>query len=276
MAISEKIFEKPEFIHNLEEKFEPQDRFYYWKYLSIDKFIDLVINKELFFSRLDNFSDPLEGATQVQIQDVTQWLKNPKDPEGYDPNLGDEIRNSFALQRNLRIEEIKKDLSVIQKSAFALCLYRTDEGESQAMWDLYSNNLGVAMKIPEMVFYDFMTQLKLDIDLFPKLFYGNVLYKDFNSFEIHTQLSESKTRYFIKNKSFIHENEFRYVIGSKRYDNAFNGLRIDISKVISSIEFVAHPAMPEHTSKNLRKVLEKFSPDSAFSESKLYVKEKFH
>jgi len=39
-----------------------------WKYMDLHKFSSLLINKKLFFTRLDEFEDPFEGANRKQIK----------------------------------------------------------------------------------------------------------------------------------------------------------------------------------------------------------------
>jgi hypothetical protein len=36
---------------------------YLWKYLDMHKFLSFILKKELFFTRLDKFEDPIEGVT---------------------------------------------------------------------------------------------------------------------------------------------------------------------------------------------------------------------
>ncbi|NJK95396.1 MAG: hypothetical protein HC905_11225 [Bacteroidales bacterium] len=50
---------------NKKISFEKDD--YLWKYLDLHKFLSFILNRKLFFNRLDNLLDPLEGLAEETL-----------------------------------------------------------------------------------------------------------------------------------------------------------------------------------------------------------------
>jgi|GEM_PF-6936545 len=261
--------------HNEHNEYQPSEDRFFWRYMSIDKFLDLIINKRIFLSRFDKFKDPLEGATQVQIQDAAFHLPIPKTPEGINKNIPYEERVRITKERNLKIAEIRNDLEESQKYAAGVCLFKSENYESQAMWDLYADQNGVALKISEKNIHDLMLN-KSNYSIIPeRLIYGKVHYWKYHSQEPYLTMSELKSRYFRKNQSFDFEKEFRYVASFDEPLN-FPGIFISIEEAITSFDFVTHPSMPAHVFKNLEVLHKQYAAGSKFQESKAYTKDKFY
>jgi hypothetical protein len=45
---------------------QPKDNSLLWRYMSLDKFINMISTRQLFFSRLDKFPDQLEGTMPIK------------------------------------------------------------------------------------------------------------------------------------------------------------------------------------------------------------------
>lgn len=89
-----------------------------WRYMSFLKFVDLVQRRCLWFSRLDQFQDPYEGFLPEIISRLS----------GGEPSM---VQPDFTYEG-------------WRKMACANSWYMSDY-ESAAMWDLYSNEGGVAV-----------------------------------------------------------------------------------------------------------------------------------
>ncbi len=123
-----------------------------WKYLDFHKFIDLISNKTLHFTRLDQFEDPFEGATRNLISNRYIAKQNPTNPL-----LEDVSGKGFLDKRKKKNEQTFKDceieINTSQKSQFVNCCNKL-ERESMAMWDLYSNSNSLAIKLNGKKFID--------------------------------------------------------------------------------------------------------------------------
>jgi hypothetical protein len=61
-------------IPNKTIEFDKED--FLWKYLDLHKFLSFVLNKKLFFNRLDNLVDPLEGLPESTLSFMDRSEQN--------------------------------------------------------------------------------------------------------------------------------------------------------------------------------------------------------
>ena len=132
-----------------------------WRYMSLDKFIDLVNNKKLFLTPLSYYqaTDPFEGFTpKVAFEATTNiFLKGIEELEaqsrlienmfqerissGVNP-LTPEQHQAISTMKN-SVQQHKAALvprnNKIFKSTCVHCWYHS-ESESEAMWKLYSDS----------------------------------------------------------------------------------------------------------------------------------------
>lgn len=89
---------------------------YIWRYLDLARFVHLIRNRSLHFTRIDQFKDKFEGS--YPLQNLKEW-------ESQYPDVGD-----FQNWR---------------KFACVSCWYESDN-ESAAMWEIYGvNGQGLAI-----------------------------------------------------------------------------------------------------------------------------------
>lgn len=145
-----------------------------WRYMPLDKYIDLLYRKELFLCRLDKLEDPQEGSWTKQEIDKSPW---PEDA----------------------IQEFKE-------WSFINC-WHLNKVESAAMWELYSSkNAGIAIKT---TIGKLKNSLKEDSK---RLHIGKVNYVDNYIDDLEYSLPQDSNRLtmlgpvFKKRKSFLHEN----------------------------------------------------------------------
>ncbi len=125
-----------------------------WRYVSLDKFIDLVSTNELFFSPLASFAqtDPFEGylpsvaldahasISRKYVEDLQhahQQLANHRANRGF-PLTPDEVTKLSVSVDDLRTS-LRRLLPAIAKTTTVNCWHASDS-ESEAMWRLYSDN----------------------------------------------------------------------------------------------------------------------------------------
>lgn len=86
------------FIEAKEERLNKSDIL--WRYISLHKFLYLLFEKKLLFTRLDLFLDPFEGVTMRLIQERAAALNFPE-RKYWNPNIPVEALEAHAeVNRN--------------------------------------------------------------------------------------------------------------------------------------------------------------------------------
>jgi len=187
-----------------------------WRYLDFSKFVDLLINESLFFTRADKFDDIFEGslpspsvfARQVQLKEF--FPSNTEHKIKFWNNIGIKFKKEYAIN----------------------CWHMNDV-ESAAMWNIYlKNNEGIAIqstykrlsqclnKLPKPVYLGIVKYINYDKDLID---WGNRMIP-----------------FFHKRKSFIHEQELRALIRGSDYDLSNGGIKLPINlKILIEKIYVA-------------------------------------
>lgn len=159
----------------------PEDSAIVWRYLDFEKFVDLILNQELFFCRSDKFDDPYEGYLQLK---------------GFENN-----------------PEILTSDEKTKKFYFLNC-WHINELQSDAMWRIFlKTNNGIAIKTT-------VGRIKNSLEKTPDdVFIGKVYYRDFDEvtftdllFEEQNKVGEkggSMSQFNYKRISFEHERELR-------------------------------------------------------------------
>ena len=236
-----------------------------WRFMSLDKFIDLLSTKELFFASIDSFkhSDPLEGFLPKAFYNIRKNEILALNDEAY--NVGINKRNSYcdklkevknnkqqtefynelikttdivASRYKQRINKLlKTNLEISTKSKLINC-WHSNPHESEAMWKLYSDGgKGIAIKTT-------VKKLLGSIKSNKEISFSDVLYMDFNTTKLPDYVHT--TNQPAKRMSFSHENEKRLHI------NSFNeNDHLDLFHL-----FIMHEELP--TSEDIQKFAEKF------------------
>ena len=242
---------------------------YLWRYYDLHKFLDLLHTRQFRFSRMDKFEDPLEGiplralfAYQTKLdRDLIQGLSLSE--LVLDEQLRDLVPPS--LQKKLR------SVNAIQKSTFVTCWF-AEQRESLAMWNLYSNPDGVAVKIP---FGKLVSSLKIPSEGVSAYYGGMVEYLDLRKLYSATRDSDVQQIKVAlrKDNSFKHECEYRFVIRVKDHRNDLTGINseaIDLKKI--GMKVVCHPRMAEWKKRNVRRLLEQHNLGMAYEESVIMLR----
>lgn len=157
-----------------------------WRYMKLNRFLEMLETKSIHFASADQFKDPFEGAVAVQS------FEFPIDP------------------RYAEFDAAEKAFAELKKLTKINC-WHIENYESDAMWKLYSD-LGKGVAIAT-------TLEKLDVSLEPyrikpeygieDIWAGNVTYVDLLKERLKVSMLE---RYFYKHKAFSWEKEFRLAI----------------------------------------------------------------
>ena len=156
-----------------------------WRYMDFTKFLSLLEDEGLFFSRVDYFDDRFEGSY---------------------PRANEEIRAAAYGNERLRksmpflVESWRILMKQARKETMINCGHM-NECESAAMWKLYSkSNEAVCVQ---------STYERLHQCLDEKTYIGEVRYIDYNT----EYISEwnSFDAYLHKRRSFAHERELRAI-----------------------------------------------------------------
>ena len=195
-----------------------------WRYMSLDKFVNLLDDGGVYFSPLDSYmnSDPYEGfppavaikemysASDLYYKEVTDYVCSlessgqPKTPEffGAIRKAKDHLATRSAVFRKL--------FNFISKGSLVSCWYYS-EHQSEAMWKLYSDQgKGVAVKTT-------VGKLKralesaISTERQTKIFIGKVRYLDFSDPKLAPSdcMVDGHIMPLLKRISYSHENEVR-------------------------------------------------------------------
>lgn len=231
----------------------PSEEATLWRYMDFTKFMDLIMNKSIYFNRIDKFNDPYEGHATTGIINFAKQVGNPY--------------YIMELQENQRL------LDGLRKFTFVNC-WHVNSYESAAMWSLYlKTDEGIAIKTK----FNRMREAFKGTEVITG---GMVKYVDF---EKHDDWFINLTDYFIlKRISFEHEKEFRlfWVIDdvpdsdtlSEVKEGPFEfGINIDVDIEILIEEIYISPtahAWFENLVRNIVKEL--INPEIPVIKSKLY------
>ncbi|WP_112067640.1 DUF2971 domain-containing protein [Herbaspirillum rubrisubalbicans] len=205
-----------------------QDTDMLWRYMSLDKFIDLVESKTLFFAPLAWFekTDPFEGyLPQVCMEAVASISRKFRDEHiGSVQKLAQLLPKSAGPQ----IEKLREDcemhlptMKALHKNISAClmvnCWYRSNH-ESEGMWGLYSRS-GVAIRTS-------VKSLKTAIlkdEKSPVIHMGAIKYIDFSDEKLKPSdcvTVDGHLMGMVKRIAYSHENEVRmYITGEREKGN---------------------------------------------------------
>ena len=263
---------------------------YLWRYIDTHKFLSFILNKSLFFTRLDKFEDQKEG---IKISHL--FYQNLRKTYEKDPEL---IKMTGGISVEImgdKMNEIDEQINQIQKSNFANCWFMAnDYSESVAMWNLYSNPNSLAIKIKYSDFKNIISEKGLlsyyeDIEIIC----SPIKYVDFTFPKIEeTELLESV---FIKDISFNHEKEFRIIlkkefekippveyhplIHRKKSEKSHAALHDKIGMELDFIDFekfpyelIFHPKSQDWVKQNIKDILKITKTNIKIQESILDLK----
>lgn len=223
-----------------------QNESFLWRYFDFQKFLSLAIEKSISFSRMDKMEDANEGIS------INQLLL------GY----GDEIDKEIVRRQKEMSKKSELKLSDRQKYYFLSC-WLIHHRESVAMWNSYSDDNGLALKINSGQLIESITRygvLLSDAEKMKNMFHGKVAYIDFlNPIERLKFKQEINIIGFQKDESFEHEKEYRFLIKQDIHNYRDDLLSIAKLKLNNfddlKFDLIFHPKMSEWKKENIKKIL---------------------
>lgn len=267
-----------------------------WRYMSIDKFIDLINNKQLFLTPLSYYqkTDPYEGfSPKVIFELITDISVNQfAELEKVSQQRAEEFQqkvNSGAFKPTedqlLAIEKFKALMeeeranivprhNKISKSTCVHCWYHSDN-ESEAMWKLYSDSgKGIAIKTTVGSLESALNVCEPTVPLRM----GRVKYLDFLCDKLTPQdcITDDVASPLLKRKEYAHENEVR-LYSVPRGINAQDWVNYKPSPILVDIDVATlieavyiSPYIGEPFTSSVHKLCELFDiPKSKVIKSKL-------
>ena len=218
--------------------------------MDFTKFISLLDNRELWFSRVSELDDPFEGT----LSKMSMYLDHamPGQSEEYD-----------------RIVDIFRETKKKWRKWIIVNCWHLNEYESAAMWRLYiKGDCGIAIQST----FDRLTR-SFEAYSDESVYIGQVRYEDFDIVKMSVNFPPLVCTY--KRKSFQHEQELRALIiglekgGDLDAEPTFKGLSIpvDLDTLIERI-YVA-PQLGEWAHDLVKSVMSKYGLDKQVEHSSL-------
>lgn len=183
-----------------------------WKYLSWDKFFDLLITKELYLSKTSEMTDKNECyISSTNIERIKEYMS-----------------------QNVQVDTstISTD-DTIKERSFINC-WTLSRNESYALWKIYLSNAksGVAIKTTVSHLEKAIKEGATSDDIFIRMVrYGSInIAKEVNPCQV-TQKKVDLFRLTTKLQAYQYENEMRLI--------CFNDSKADCKRVkVSSLDFI--------------------------------------
>lgn len=252
VAHSEREYEKPSMTDKL------------WRYMDLSKFISLISTNSLFFAAAYTFNDPFEGA-KGSFSNKDKWdsfyrsfieyaICNP--PAGMEPPTD---KNKIREDQERLLQEFANAGEMARKHTFISCWHQ-NEFESEAMWNLYSNDKTNAIAIQTTV-----QNLYLSLDRDPSISIGKVKYIDFNK-----RYASINGAFWYKRFSFEHEHEVRAITKDYAFDGLGKPVPVNVNILIDSIHI--SPYAPSWFFAVVKAVCEKFNVNKPIVQSEMVHK----
>jgi hypothetical protein len=251
-----------------------------WRYMSLDKLVDLLFAKELHFTPLAFFvkSDPFEGYVPAVSLEAIASIFRPKVRdselafelvEEYRKSVGYELTREEKTRFQSQMDELKtapRDYYAAIAKAIAVNCWHINKGESEAMWRLYSDNgKGVAVEttLGSLTESIQLCESPYRVQIYP------VKYLDFfdQTLKPSDCVVEGQTVPLLKRISYEHEHEVRAFVVNvpQSARDAANldswkpiptRIRVDLSCLIKAVHISPYSGEPFPTS--VRSICEQY------------------
>lgn len=236
---------KKHLIGNIEKKDIDSEDDKIWRYMSIEKFLYLIMNRKLYMSQAAAFNDPYEGVVSDSIRYSEKSGKSEQEQEA--------IRDKYNKWQ-------KK-----AKKCYVSC-WHINKNENVAMWKLYADEKsGVAIqsKIGNLIKSMSCNDEKKSKSSKSSMYLGKVKYMNFNYEQDHDyngdgfEISKIVDVLFYKRFEFGCENELRLV---KEYDSEIgnNGYEVDVNLEALIEKIYVSPTAPEYYKDIVEGILKKY------------------
>ena len=260
--------------HIVNEAVHKRRGVFLWRYFDLHKFFSFLHNKEIRFTRMDEFEDPMEG---IPLRALITYEEERDLEIIKDEKLSDLILDRTKFRKlSTEMQDRIKNIKAIQRSSFISCWFLGNR-ESMAMWNLYSNPDGVAVKVP---IFTLLNHFEKESDAFfepdiSSFYAGKVVYQNFKTIDATDESSTVPKIALRKDESYEHEKEFRFVIRTKNDSeelDSFTSTIEDLSKL--NLKVVCHPLMAEWKRNNIKQLLKDAQLEKAFTPSEIRLRKK--
>ncbi len=247
---------------------------YLWRYVDLFKLIDFLSKPKIFFNRLDQFEDPLEGLPFDLVDKLLFTQEDQINREEYNTGLNEDYDTYVRSDSLVRIK-LKEDIRKYKECQFASSWHFADR-ESYAMWKVYSGSYGAVLKINAESFLNIVIEEadKHSSDHFTDFAYDLVQYKNIWPLDFNETSKKGEFSALKKDKSYEHEKEFRFLALTKEIivDQPQN-FKFEIPKMNTlDWNIVTNPFMAEWQEKAVEQLCEKFGHKERFKRSETKIK----
>lgn len=196
---------------------QPEENSMLYRYVTIDKLFDFLINGRLPLVRLNLFEDRLEG---VSIEHLLLNYASDEVAKHIGESVGGYMKRIGLNINPTKRNSLRRRREVFQNTNYANCWYINDH-ESVAMWQLYSSSDSVAIRIPYSLLTKEITNQNFHVSGVPaiSLKFGNISYYKLNDIDGLSDLTVNEdVPGFVKDYSFQHEQEFRMMIETENVE----------------------------------------------------------
>ena len=223
------------------EQLDPvDDTLTVWKYMSLNKFVNLILTGTLHFNRIDNFEDIYEGT--YPIANVVQ--------------RGKVYGESFPPQ------EMYDAIVAYEKVRLYVACFHINGFESAAMWKLYAKDSGLAIKTTVKRLKECFHNENRDIEIAAVTYidYAKDFLPEGNMFYLGTH----------KRKSFAHEQEIRclYLNHGDTFPETGQSMVVDVNTLIE--EIYISPYAPSYMKGNVEELCKRCGYTIPIIKSTLY------
>lgn len=216
-------------INPLKPKYELLNSDKLWRYISLQKFEDLINSHAIFYARLDRFSDKLEGISPFTcIKAILQ-----------DPELTDEQKKETYELYKIRVENNR----IV---SFASC-WHINEKLNFKMWDEYGRNSSesIAIQTNPKKLEAIIQNTGLPVLNEPVRYFDEPYFNQ-NAYWFPT---------LFKRSEFEYEKEFRSILFVHGFDQPGLKIKINLNDFLTRIYI--HPNAPNEYFKKIRRFVEK-------------------
>jgi hypothetical protein len=235
-----------------------------WRYQDLPRYLDLLIRKQLFFTRIDQFEDPFEGKYNI-------------------PDKQKEAENTTGVKKATpKQQQAKKEYSGLAEAhsrkriAFTVNTWHRNDDENYAMWNIYARNYGIAIQ----------TNYKKLKDCFHKsdkpVYIGKVIY--YNESNQQIPMDDPLAPFLHKRCMYQYENEIRccYIMSGSEENgftweeqDTYNGVFIQVDLDLLIERIYISPYAPEWYRHLVARTNEAFNIHKEIVHSTVFQSENF-
>ena len=161
-----------------------------WRYMDLIKFVSILKEQTLFFTRADKLGDPFEGAWPNPSREALQKLFKRL--------------THLNHHRDTALQAVRNYIKMLSRFTFINCWHKSDH-ESAAMWKLYTkDDNGIAIKTN----FDSLAKSFISSEV---IHIGKISYIDYDLADIFSD-QWCFGAFLCKRKSYEHEREVRAII----------------------------------------------------------------